>query len=317
MEEDELDEDELVESPQRKRFRMIGGLILASIVVLFALQNFLIPVNFELVPLVQYEVVDGDLKDSTSLSLDEAPYQDRLTVFQDDGKKHEMIWEYLTELLPPDVTASIATFQLDSDGKNEGIAYVKRNKDDPSKWLLSVDIDDAYLGNELNSSALAETLIHEMAHVITLGPDQIDLEIEVDLGDSNEGITEELNELALAACAPQYFSGDGCALPESYLNLFYQEFWLDLFDEYDQIQYIQDDQDYQDALTRFYNQNSERFITEYASEGAEEDIADSFMTFVLEDRPENTSSEADRKIEFFYQFPQLVEYRDHILTNLD
>ena len=56
-------------------------------------------------------------------------------------------------------------------------------------------------------------------------------------------------------------------------------------------------------------------MTEYAATNPSEDFAESFMVFVLKEKP-TKSTIADQKILFFYDFPELVEMRDFIRSNL-
>ena len=44
----------------------------------------------------------------------------------------------------------------------------------------------------------------------------------------------------VAAC-PDYFPGEGCSLPGSYINTFYNHFWVGLYDEWQVIDNIQSD----------------------------------------------------------------------------
>ena len=56
-------------------------------------------------------------------------------------------------------------------------------------------------------------------------------------------------------------------------------------------------------------------MTEYAATNPSEDFAESFMVFVLKEKPIK-STITDQKILFFYDFPELVEIRDFIRSNL-
>ncbi|MCK4268082.1 MAG: hypothetical protein KAX16_04560, partial [Actinomycetia bacterium] len=80
---------------------------------------------------------------------------------------------------------------------------VERESNDPDQWTLSVDIVDAYKDGELNKKDLVFSLVHELGHILTLGPDQIDIN------------TEELEP----DCGRRFDSGDGCAKELSYLRL--------------------------------------------------------------------------------------------------
>jgi hypothetical protein len=57
------------------------------------------------------------------------------------------------------------------------------------------------------------------------------------------------------------------------------------------------------------------FVTEYATSSQEEDIAESFAYFVLESNHDN-SSIRNQKVNFFNQFPELVQMRDSMRSTL-
>jgi hypothetical protein len=60
-------------------------------------------------------------------------------------------------------------------------------------------------------------------------------------------------------------------------------------------------------------------VTEYAASNPDEDFAESFTVFVLKEKPTKPTVNfihKDQKILFFYDFPELVEMRDFIRSNL-
>ena len=99
------------------------------------------------------------------------------------------------------------------------------------------------------------------------------------------------------------------------INLFYQKFWLDVksshkwYFEFDNADKFLDDNE------RFYQTHKKQFVTNYAATNPDEDFAESFTAFVLKEKP-TTSTIADQKIQFFYDFPELVEMRDFMRSNL-
>ena len=65
----------------------------------------------------------------------------------------------------------------------------------------------------------------------------------------------------------------------------------------------------------FYRKYSDQFLTEYAATSPEEDIAESWAFFILSPKPEQNSI-ANEKILFFYEYSELVQLRQEILTRL-
>lgn len=66
---------------------------------------------------------------------------------------------------------------------------------------------------------------------------------------------------------------------------------------------------------QYYKNNSDRFVTEYATTNEEEDMAETFVDFVLRDRPKGSDLEDD-KIRFFYQSALFIKERAKIRSNL-
>ncbi len=70
-----------------------------------------------------------------------------------------------------------------------------------------------------------------------------------------------------------------------------------------------------EAMNQFYEKNKSKFITEYAMTNPEEDIAESFMRFIVDEKPKGDTM-AEEKIRFFYQFDELVELRKEMREKL-
>lgn len=248
--------------------------------------------------LVTYQI-DGDLL----VNPEEATVSDDLLSYQDDTDTHQKIWAYYTQLIPLAYRTDLASFVVFTDGVDEVMAAVEQDLTDPEKWVLAVDIVDAQ-----NPEELTYTLIHEFGHLLTLNSEQVE---------PNPALFEDpendlLYEQALAAC-PQYFPGEGCSLPNSYINLFVQRFWADLLEEWEEINYIEDDDAYYQALDDFYWNYQDHFVTDYAVTNPGEDIAESWTYFVLQPKPDGDTI-AEQKILFFYDFPELVALRKQIVA---
>ena len=78
---------------------------------------------------------------------------------------------------------------------------------------------------------------------------------------------------------------DDCTKSDSHLNVFFQTFWRDIYSEFNAIQSIEDDNQYYEELDLFYEKYNDRFVTDYASENPDEDIAESWTAFVLNEKP--------------------------------
>lgn len=69
------------------------------------------------------------------------------------------------------------------------------------------------------------------------------------------------------------------------------------------------------VLRRYYDENESRFVSDYATMNPDEDMAETFVTFVREAKPTG-STLRDQKILFFYKYPEFVSLRSELRTNL-
>lgn len=247
--------------------------------------------------LVLYEVENGKLGNPSILFVPK-----EFEPFQQDLNAQQVAWNYTSSLLPPDQLKWISEYYIFTDGPNNTLAWVNtRNIFDRAHWQLGVDIVDAE-----DPVYFTYTLIHEFGHLITLNTDQIPYKDSYSTWSQNP-----------ATCS-QFSLPEGCTNPDSYLNLFHQRFWTGIFDEWletvDQIRVASDDE-YRMLVEGFYDKHEDQFIREYAATNIREDVAESFMYFVIEPKPRGNSV-VEQKIRFFYDFPELVSLRKQIIQNV-
>jgi len=254
----------------------------------------------ETIYLVTYSVFGDQIEDPIYESV-----SDNLIDLQKDKVSQQEIWDYFITLIPLSQRASLAEYSIVTDGEGNALAAVTQTSYDPSLWSLEVDISDS--NDKLN---LTYTLIHEYAHLLTLGPEQVTPSVAIfDNPDDDDIYYDEVN-----AC-PDYFPGEGCSRPDSYVNAFFNEFWADIYEEWQDINLIEDDDAYFEALDDFYYKNEDRFVTDYAATNPEEDMAEAFTFFVLSPPPAGDNI-AEEKILFFYDYPELVQLRDEITNGI-
>lgn len=187
------------------------------------------------------------------------------------------VWDTFTRVAGAETTAAIMTqFRVGDAPDSDTLAYVYQD-DDPQYWVLA-----ANLATSDDPTQLIATLVHEYAHILTLGVDELDLEA--------------------ASCELQL--DEGCA-DGSILGAFEQEFWSGYTDAPDPANTDGD------LAYEFYLAHEDDFVSDYAATNVVEDIAESFMTWVIEDDPSGTSVIA-QKMAFFERYPQLVAERDRI-----
>ncbi len=252
----------------------------------------------EEVSLVKYVITGNDIsapeyEDVANDLLDE----------QKDTAAHQKIWDYFSAIIPADSRSFVSNYVVFTDGKNGTLAAVEQTFHDPYAWMIEIDIADTEDMQELTF-----TLIHEFGHLLTLNSEQVIVNEKVFNNYEDEDIYFEAEE----NCAT-YFTGEGCAKPSSYFNLFIDEFWEDIYDEWNSIQGMDDDDEYYEALDNFYFDHEDQFLTDYAVTNPGEDIAETWAFFVTQPKPAGNTI-AEKKVLFFYEFPELVELRNEIIA---
>jgi hypothetical protein len=192
----------------------------------------------------------------------------------------QTVWDTFVRVVTPDFAADVMSqYRVGDAPDSDTLAYVYQD-DDPDHWILA-----ANLATSEDEQSLIATLVHEYAHILTLPASQMDL-------DEASCATIELSE--------------GCARDDSYLLAFEEQFWSGYGDTAPA-----PDNDDADVAYDFYLAHEEDFVSDYAATNVVEDIAESFMTFVLEDRPTADTVTA-AKLGFFWNYPELEAIRERI-----
>jgi hypothetical protein len=228
-----------------------------------------------------------------------------LQAMQQDAAAQAATWQLFIDLIPTSQRSMISQYVIFSDGPGDILASVQQSYGDPARWMLEVDSAD--LGDR---RALMFTLVHEFAHLLTLNASQVSPDLEL----FNDPEDEALRQRKLQAC-PNYFPGEGCSREGSYINAFYNRFWLDIADEWQQVDDLStgpDIEGYYEALYAFYEAHQDQFVDDYATTNPSEDMAETFAYFVFEPAPAGDSL-AEQKILFYQEYPELVQLREQIL----
>ena len=145
------------------------------------------------------------------------------------------------------------------------------------RFSIRIDKNDFFNsdGSMKDTGKFLATAVHEYGHELTLNKDQMDVSKLTD--------TADYNDISLY-------------LEDSYMKAFYDQF-------------------YSDGKAREFYTYPEDYVSEYAgTAGMFEDIAESFMQFVVSDRQEGDTLAAE-KVNFFYDYPELIKVRDYIRGN--
>lgn len=219
--------------------------------------------------------------------------------YQEDTEAHYRIWNYFVAILPADQRRWINEYLVFTDGKSDIQAWVRRSPSNPDKWSIGADMLDSR-----NPISLTETLIHEFGHLLTLNTDQLDA----------DGKYDYVERQGVGAC-PQYSTRDGCTNSDSYLNQFYVKFWKRIYPEwYEKLYQGGRGLDWE-LVSGFYRRYPDQFNTTYSAASPEEDMAETFATFVLNPRPDDRPIAA-QKVLFYYDYPELVELRQSIIQGI-
>jgi hypothetical protein len=237
-------------------------------------------------PSVRYRVLRG------VFVLDTIPGDEAPTAA--DQIRHQELWQYVQKIAPRQIEDSIAYFEIGTDGYSAELAHVVQSGIGKEYWTLLLDEEDAAgPKGRFESVTVNETIVHELAHILFATEDQIDLDETLYRSATVEEWDERYLELA-RGCEGNYMTTEGCSKDDSYINAFYQAFWadLDVYPSYDD------------------------YVTWYAVTSVDEDIAESFMVFVLEDRPKASVQIRHKKVDFFWEYPEFVEMREEMRDGL-
>ncbi len=241
-----------------------------------------------------FDVYDFDTFDSFYEDGDyNGDYNKEVPITDENSEaRTEAVKNLLSNLIPADKLKRIQRVEEFSDGKEETLAYVEMTDNSGKNWKLAYDPADVNLSDKkANKRDILRTLVHEYAHIESLNDTQID-----------HGIYKpESGNIVL---------DEGTAKEKSYINQFANKFWTKKMLK-KQIEDPSQGEGYE-----LYDNNPEDFVSVYASTNVAEDFAESFTAFILRDKMTDGSI-ASKKIEFFYDFPELLELRNHMRKTIN
>ncbi|MEM6997364.1 MAG: hypothetical protein AAF413_00470 [Patescibacteria group bacterium] len=197
----------------------------------------------------------------------------------------QSLYEIVSDLAPSDQDLeSIVEFEVYFDEEDGTLASVAALDNDNGEWVYSIN----YI-SVTEFTELIPTIVHEYGHIISLTDSQTTTESE------QEGITESCRTLILE---------EGCLAFNSYLNRFNRTFWNAQLDP--------GEDRTEDEAAEYFQQNSDSYVTEYATTNVAEDFSESFMVYVTGDLPDPSSElEKDKKVLFFDEYKELKDYRQN------
>lgn len=188
-------------------------------------------------------------------------------------------WLTLAAVSPPEQLEPVvllAGFASDDDT----VAFAgAADEERYEQFLIAVDLVSA----EEQPEETRLTMIHELAHVFTQTPDQLDAGADPDQCDG-------------------YWNGAGCLLPDSYVAA-----WIDAFWSEEELAAQPEDLSADTELGEERCAIDPMYVGAYAASSPEEDLAETFSAFVFDlDVPASVQP----KMDWFEQYPELAAFRD-------
>lgn len=270
-----------------------------------------------------YTIEDGELGPVITPTISETQYTDftdelnlsleEMIALQENLRHSRTVWALVKGIIPAPYLKHIIYLEIFTDGVDNFLGAIEEVEGRTNSVILSIDLGDMLDDQrEVKYNQLVETIVHELAHIITLSSDQAAWLEEEDSNPDTYFI----------------FEYDLDTYEDSYMNQFFQLFWADLFDEWSAFFYkygvlYEGDEaladEYEEILMEhldnFYETHREKFITNYAATSPTEDIAESFTYFVFDDSLKENLKQHP-KIQFFYRYPEFVEMRNQIRSYL-
>jgi hypothetical protein len=209
-------------------------------------------------------------------------------IYQQDVQEHQKLWRLVKKIIPLNYRSKIGEFLIYNGSTTQTRALSIQITNDLSKWRLGIAINYA---ND-NQEKLIYAIIHEFGHILTLNNDQI-------------------NTFIRKSSCTNFYSELGCSKSDSYINQFQNQFWSDIWTSF-----IQAQGNGEMGIQDFYTTYSDRFLTENCATSPREDIADTFAIFITREEGSIGTSIAEQKIDFMYNYSELVSLRNYIRTNL-
>lgn len=237
-----------------------------------------------------YDIVEGEIR--LSLNPEDYPYGEVLKPNPKSASRHQDVFELFKKIVPDEYMGLVKKFTSVSDGIGGIGALVSALDDTGDAWIFIYDPEDFYDSyGDLDTGMATVMMVHELGHLITLGNGQID---------STE--TEET-----------YMVSEGKMAKDSYLNQFYNRFWKGYELVYKNPNDLWGESYNAYALYRDY---PDRFVSPYAAFNPVEDIAETFVVYILKSEKGRSKMQLD-KIRFFDQYPEMQALKTTIRSRIN
>lgn len=193
-----------------------------------------------------------------------------------DEETFTSMWHVFQQVFPNRYIEDINEYRLFSDGEGNTAAYVTITKDGT---VLAMDVRD-----NTHKATQYRNLIHEFGHIYSLPVEDFD-----------------------ESCESTDIS---CIKEDTIIDNHTDRFWS----QYDE-SWLENSDKSRFQLEGFYNNNVTDFYVPYQATNVKEDYAITFMKFITEKIPSNSSQLRDVKVQSMYEDAELVALRVDILKS--
>ncbi|QQS58688.1 hypothetical protein IPN35_03735 [Candidatus Peregrinibacteria bacterium] len=193
--------------------------------------------------------------------------------FQKDTVEHEKYWNFIEKLIPKSFRAHLVEIRFVSDGTGGKTGFVSIPMEGTGNVRLEIDPADA--------DDIVYNILHEFAHLIATSPEE----------QAQEALFEQCGENTT-----------------SFLQAFTNQFWDRYGNDFYELSEAEDSDEYSRIALRLGKKYPNAFLTEYATKSPVEDFSETFAYFLLSPRPEGDDL-SDKKIQFFWKYPEMVRLR--------
>lgn len=194
-------------------------------------------------------------------------------------------WAELLAIVPAQELGALDVFAGFDDPESDVQAFVTPlGEVGNDRFGMSVNLSVV----DQDPDSLRLTLAHEMSHVFSQTPDQLDAGVD-------------------PADCPTFHNGNGCFLEGSLVLDWIDRFWTD-----EQLASIPDPTEADEAGGERRCSLDPGFLGSYAASSPEEDFAESFSAFVF---GLDVPAEVQPRLDFFAERPEFQAYRDQVLAD--
>ena len=191
----------------------------------------------------------------------------------------------ILSLFPRRMRERLVEIEFSTKDFAEGAASVSPLDEDGVLWQMWVNTHSEAIKDE---KEIMVTIAHELTHYLTLNSTQRDSDKRV--------------------CSDMIETLNNCPTKSSVYFDFIEQFWKSIYDKS-----LWPEGDY----NGYYDAHSDDFVTHYAVTNPSEDIAETFSFFIFEKEPTDVSKIKDKKMQYFYKFPEFVTLRSEIRSNFE